>query len=408
MYPYDRLSYVSAKATPRTIGADERRARLAIRHRLVPAERAADAVDVVHAVVALHATDPASVYLAAAARMSAPTVAAVEQALYDDRSLVRLLGMRRTMFVVPVGLAPVVQSACTEAIAVVERRKLVTHIEQGGVAEDGEAWLTRVGDATVAALEKRGEALATELSTDVPDLATEMRVGEGTKWAATQKLSNRVLSVLAAEERIVRGRPRGTWTSTQYRWAPRSAWIPDAEVAPPAAEARVELARRWLAAFGPGTAADLKWWTGWTMGAARAALAALGAVEVALDGAVGYVLADDVDPVAAPEAAAALLPALDPTAMGWTQREWYLGTHRGALFDRSGNIGPTVWWGGRIVGGWAQRRDGEVVTRLLEDVGGEACAAVAAAAQGLTEWLGTARIRSRFPTPLERELVGSP
>jgi hypothetical protein len=171
--------------------------------------------------------------------------------------------------------------------------------------------------------------------------------------------------------------------------------------------AQAELARQWLAAFGPGTAADLKWWTGWTMGAARSALAAVGAVEVALDGAVGYVLADDVDRVTAPAPAAALLPALDPTAMGWTQREWYLGAHRGALFDRSGNIGPTVWWDGRIVGGWAQRREGDVVTRLLEDVGGEACAAVSAAAQGLTEWLGAARIRSRFPTPLERELMGS-
>jgi DNA glycosylase AlkZ-like len=398
---------VNPTGTPRTIDAGERRARLASRHRLVPAERANDVVDVVRSVVALHATDPASVYLAERARLHAPTVASVEQALYEERSLVRLLGMRRTMFVVPVGLAPIVQSACTEAIAVVERRKLVGHIEQGGVAADGEAWLTRVGEATVAALEKRGEALATELSADVPDLATEMKVGEGTRWAATQKLSNRVLSVLAAEERIVRGRPRGTWTSTQYRWAPRSAWLPDAEPAPPLDAARAELARRWLAAFGPGTAADLKWWTGWTMGAARSALAEVGAVEVALDGAVGYVLADDVDPVTAPAPAAALLPALDPTAMGWTQREWYLGAHGGALFDRSGNIGPTVWWDGRIVGGWAQRREGEVVTRLLEDVGGEACAAVAAAAQGLTQWLGTARIRSRFPTPLERELVGS-
>jgi hypothetical protein len=398
---------VNPTGARRTIDAGERRARLAIRHLLVPAERADDVVDMVRGVVALHATDPASVYLSARARLNAPTVAAVEHALYEDRSLVRLLGMRRTMFVVPVGLAPIVQSACTEAIAVVERRKLVGHIEQGGVAEDGEAWLTRVGDATVAALEKRGDALATELSADVPDLATEMKVGEGTKWAVTQKLSNRVLSVLAAEERIVRGRPRGTWTSTQYRWAPRSAWLPDAEPAPPVETARADLARQWLAAFGPGTAADLKWWTGWTMGAARSALAAVGAVEVALDGAVGYLLADDVDPVTAPAPAAALLPALDPTAMGWTQREWYLGAHRGALFDRSGNIGPTVWWDGRIVGGWAQRREGDVVTRLLEDVGGEASAAVSAAAQGLTEWLGTARIRSRFPTPLERELVGT-
>jgi hypothetical protein len=397
---------VHRRGSPRTIDAGERRARLAARQRLVPAERADDVIDVVGSVVALHATDPASVYLAAAARMNAPTVTAVEQALYDDRSLVRLLGMRRTLFVVPVGLAPVVQSACTQAIAAVERRKLVGHIEQGGVTQDGEAWLTRVGDATVAALEKRGEALATELSADVPDLATEIHVGEGTKWAVTQKLSHRVLSVLAAEERIVRGRPRGTWTSTQYRWAPRSAWLPDAQGPPPVEEARAELARRWLAQFGPGTATDLKWWTGWTMGAARSALAAVEAVEVDLDGVVGYVLADDLDPVPAPAPAVALLPALDPTAMGWTQREWYLGAHRGALFDRSGNIGPTVWWDGRIVGGWAQRRDGEVVTRLLEDVGGEAGAAVAAAGRGLTEWLGTARVRSRFPTPLERELVG--
>ena len=398
---------VNRQGTLRSIDAGERRARLASRHRLVPAERGDDVVDVVRSVVALHATDPASVYLAAWARLTAPTVASVEQALYEDRSLVRLLGMRRTMFVVPVGLAPIMQSACTDAIAVVERRKLVGHIEQGGVAEDGEAWLKRVGDATVAALEKRGEALATELSADVPDLATEMTVGEGTRWAATQKLSNRVLSVLAAEERIVRGRPRGTWTSTQYRWAPRSAWLPDAEPAPKVDEARAELARRWLAAFGPGTVNDLKWWTGWTMSAARAALASIGAVEVALDGAVGYVLADDVDPVPAPAPAAALLPALDPTAMGWTEREWYLGAHRGALFDRSGNIGPTVWWNGRIVGGWAQRRDGDVVSRLLEDVGGEAYAAVAAAAQDLAEWFGPTRIRSRFSTPLERELVGS-
>jgi len=120
------------------------------------------------------------------------------------------------------------------------------------------------------------------------------------------------------------------------------------------------------------------------------------------------VLPDDVDPVPAPEPAVALLPALDPTAMGWKQRDWYLGGHRGRLFDRSGNIGPTIWWDGRIVGGWAQRRDGEVVTRLLEDVGAEAAAAVASEARSLTTWLGPARVTPRFRTPLERELVDGP
>jgi hypothetical protein len=391
----------------RTIDVPERRARLASRHRLVPARRADDVVDLVQDMVALHATDPASVYLSAAARMRAPTVRAVERALYDDRKLVRMLGMRRTMFVVPTELVPVVHAGCTQAIAATERRRLVNHIEQGGVAPagGGAAWLDRVGDATVAALERRGEALATELVDDVPELGTEMVVGVGTRWATTQRLSNRVLSVLAADEHIVRGRPRGSWTSTQYRWAPLSSWLADDVARPGRPEAQAELARRWLASFGPGTLADLTWWSGWTVTATRAALAAVGAVEVDLGGEVGYVLPDDVDPAAAPPPAAALLPALDPTPMGWTGRDWYLGAHRAALFDRSGNIGPSVWWDGRIVGGWVQRRSGEVVYELLEDIGADGSRAVEAAAHQLTGWLGPARVTPRFPTPLQQELT---
>ena len=67
----------------------------------------------------------------------------------------------------------------------------------------------------------------------------------------------------------------------------------------------------------------------------------------------------------------ALLPSLDSTAMGWKQREWYLGewaAFGGPLFDTNGNVGPTVWANGEVVGGWAQRRDGRVVHELLRPV----------------------------------------
>jgi hypothetical protein len=164
--------------------------------------------------------------------------------------------------------------------------------------------------------------------------------------------------------------------------------------------------RRWLATFGPGTPADLKWWTGWTTGLLKRTLAQLDTTEVALDGGgTGIVLAGDDEPVAAPAPWAALLPALDPTAMGWKERDWYLGEHRAALFDRSGNIGPTVWWEGRIVGGWAQRKDGEVVLRLLEDVCADAVAVIDAQVARLQAELGELRVTPRFRTPLERELV---
>jgi hypothetical protein len=174
----------------------------------------------------------------------------------------------------------------------------------------------------------------------------------------------------------------------------------------PVETGRIELVRRWLGRYGPGTLADLKWWTGWTVGQLKPALAALAPVEVDLDGGgTGLVLPDDVDPVPAQAPSVTLLPALDPTVMGWTGRAWYLGEHGPDLFDRSGNPGPTIWWDGRIVGGWAQRKDGEIAYHLLADIGAEASAAVDAEADRLGGWLGPARVTPRIRTPLERKLA---
>jgi len=92
--------------------------------------------------------------------------------------------------------------------------------------------------------------------------------------------------------------------------------------------------------------------------------------------------------------------------MGWKERGWYLGGHGPALFDTNGNAGPTVWWDGQVVGGWAVRDGGEVVWRLLDDIGAEGAAAVEAAAGRLTGWLDGVRVTPKFRTPLERELSG--
>jgi hypothetical protein len=391
----------------RSITDDERRTRIGVRHRLAPAHRATDVRQVADSLVALHSTDPASVFLSTAARTDEPTVEAIERVLYDDRSLVRILGMRRTLFVVPLELVPVVHAACTRAIAATQRRRYADLIEEGGIADDGAAWLERVGDAAMAALERRGEAFGAELSGDVPELRSQLSYGEGKKWAGRTSMTTWVLTLLAADERIVRGRPRGSWLSSQYSWSPARSWHAEGEALLDTAAAQAELARRWLASFGPATLADVAWWTGWTKTAARAALAAVDAVEVDLTGAagaIGYVLPDDAEPQAAPERWVALLPALDPTAMGWTDRAFY-GADDKVLYDRSGNIAPTVWSDGRVVGVWAQRDDGEVAVRLLVDTGRETAAAIDEAADSLGKWLGPARVKSRFRTPVERELL---
>ena len=355
--------------------------------------------------VGLHSTDPATVVLAAAARLKRPTVDVVERALYDERTLVRTLCMRRTLFVVPVHLVPIVQAAVTEALVPPERKRTVRMIEEAGIARDGARWLRQAEAETIAAIEERGDVTGADLSKVVPRLREQIPYGEGKTWAGKMGMTTRVLFLLACEQRVVRGRPQGSWTSTRYRWAPMTSWLPDGIPTVKPDEARAELARRWLVTFGPGTIADLKWWTGWTLGQTRKAVAELDTEEVELDhGDTGIVLAGDDAPVRSPKSWAALLPSLDPTTMGWAERAWYLGPHKPALFDRAGNAGPTVWWNGRIVGGWTQRGDGEIVWRALEDIGRDGQLAVERQIERLQAWLGGAVILPRFPTPLFQEL----
>lgn len=386
----------------RAIKADERRARLGVRHRL--ADPADTPVEVARSLVAVHGTDPSSVYLAVRARMRDLDVGEMERASYDDRRLLRMLAMRRTVFTVTAEFAPVVQAACGDVVARRERARTLQFIERSGLGDD--AWLREVEEAVIAALRSRGEAFTADLSQDVPRLRERIVLAEGKGYEARPTIANRVMLGLAAAGRVIRGRPRGSWTSTQFSWSPIESWLPGGLPGVPAEQARAELVRRWLAAYGPGTPNDLKWWTGLTLTQVRKALAQIDAERVDLGGADGYVLAGDVDEVPAPGPWVALLPALDPTMMGWAGRDWYLGEHGPLLFDRTGNAGPTVWCDGRVVGGWAQRPDGEVVHRLLEDVGAEAAVAVASEAARLTAWLGPARIapRARARSPVEAEL----
>ncbi|MCL2552571.1 MAG: winged helix DNA-binding domain-containing protein [Actinomycetia bacterium] len=392
-------------AVRRQVTAQERAARAA--RRLV-GRGAAGAEEVTRSLVALHATDPATVFLSVDARLARPegSIEAVQEALYGPEApLVRMLAMRRTMFVVTRDVAPDVYAAAGRPIAANERRKLLVHLAEGGGWD--EKWLAAAEEAVEAALAERGELSGAELSKLVPQLREQVVVARGKPYEATQNVASRIIRTMAAENRIERRRPVGTWTSSQFRWAPAR---PLEER--PAEDARAAVVRAWLGAYGPGTEADLKWWTGWTLTAVRKALAAVGAEQVGLDTgagpATGYVLPGDAGPLEAPRPAAALLPALDPAPMGWQDRDWFLPQeHRAALFDRTGNVGPTVWWGGEVVGGWGQLADGTVVWRQLADRGKQAAAAVDRAAAELTARLGGVRITPRFRTPLERELASA-
>ncbi|HEX6867665.1 MAG TPA: winged helix DNA-binding domain-containing protein [Candidatus Limnocylindrales bacterium] len=390
-------------ARPR-IGTEERRARVGIRHLLAPGTQVATVAEAAAAVVCLHATDSASVFLQARARTSRSSPEDIDRELYDERSVLRMLAMRRTLFTVPIAGVPVLHAAASLAVGRTERRRTIGMLTEAGIADPG-PFLDDLETIGLAAVREMGEASTAELTRLDPRLGIRMTTSRGKKYEGSISVSQKVFFHLALDGRIGRGRPRGTWIGSQVRWSPIERWLPDGIAEMSVDDARAELVRRWLRAFGPGTREDVAWWTGWSLTATKQALTATGAVEVDLeDGGVGYLLADDLEPEPKPEPWIALLPALDAATMGWKERDWYLGGYRSALFDTAGNGGPTVWVDGRIVGGWAQRAGGEIVPRLLEDVGVETRHAIDREAARLAEWIGPVSIRSSFPTPLETRL----
>lgn len=390
--------------TPRSIDIVERRARLALRHRHVASERTDDVVAVTDSLLALHSTDPVSVYLSAAARMTTPALAPLDEALYERRMLLRHHAMRRTLWVFGPAAARLAHHGATAAVARTERRKTVGFLDAAGVAA-ADAWLAGAMDEVEALLVSSGPLTAREVGARLPVLAVPLTLGGG-RNVGTQSAHSRVLLQLGFEGRVLRTRPTGTWINGQYTWAAASTWFPGAFEPLPEREAVSGLARRWLAAFGPGTTTDLQWWAGWTVTATRRALADVGAVEVVLDEGPGWVLPEDVDPAPPAPPSAVLLPGLDPSTMGWKQRGFHLDADDASLlFDRYGNGGPTAWVDGRVAGGWHQRADGTIALHVTRDVGAEAHAALQVRAGELEKLLGEVRFRVRFPSPVQTRLA---
>ena len=394
----------------RTVSVLRRRRALVRRHHLAGDAEGPEAVT--RALVALHATDPASVYLSVLARSATTTIAGVADAMYRRRTLVRWMAMRRTLFVLPRTDVPMVQAAVSTPLAATLRRRLLSRLDRDGteppVAGDLDRWLSALEARVDDALRDRGSATGAELGADVPALRTAIPARAASE--RPQPLTSPLLTVMSAQGRLVRSTPTGAWTSRHHRWEPIDRWWPHGLPGIGTETAERALAERWLARFGPATVDDLEWWTGWTKTTVRRALSGLPVEEVDLHGRPGIALTgpdDDVDDTAPGPPVAALLPALDPTPMGWKHRDWFLGLdhHHHDVVDRSGNIGPTVWWDGEVVGSWAVTPGGEVRTAVVADRGAEAAAAVHDAAARLHERLDGAVVVPAFRTRLERSLA---
>lgn len=389
----------------RVVTVEQRRAALVRRHRLTG--DASGPEEVVGAVVALHATDPASVYLSVLARSRAATFSEVSEAMYRRRVLVRWMAMRRTLFVFACEDIPMVQAAVSTPVAATLRHQLLNRLHRNRidppVTGDLPGWLAAVEDRVERTLARLGSATGAELRAEEP--ALQAVIPGRAKSETAQRLTSPLLTLMGTQGRLVRGAPVGAWTTRHHRWEPVAAWWPGGLPQLDSAQAQACLARRWLQRFGPATVEDLQWWTGWNKTVTRGALSRLDVEEVDLHGRPGIDLRDAEPPAPPAAPGACLLPALDPTPMGWKHRDWFTAVDPGLIYDSARNIGPTIWWNGELIGAWAATADG-IRTEIRADRGRQAVQAVEHAAVDLLDRLAGVVVPAAR-TPLERHLSAS-
>ena len=350
---------------------------------LVPGNQGRDVVAVVRDICALHATAAPTPFLSLWSRVKDFQREQLDVELYDTRGLVKALCMRRTLHIVPSEALPVFFQATKERLHRNHLRQMHRLLVWAGSCREGQEpeTLQRLQRQVADALAETGPATVAELSLRVPELKAKVRHDIGKPYEGEFSLGSRLVPGMCLLGTLVRTKPRGTWRSNLHEYASLDSWLPgvDLESTNPA-QAQACLVRWYVAAFGPATTEDVTWWTGFSKGETKKALAALsdevGEVEIEGLGGGHLMLAADHQRLHETrpwkEPSANLLPALDPYIMGYRHRDRFLAPeNHDRVFDRAGNAVATAWVDGRVVGIW-RAQEGMVEVLVWDEAGTEA------------------------------------
>ena len=305
-------------------------------------ERAArgDLLTVVSRICGLHAQVMSSAELASWARIDGLASGDVSAALWQERTLVKTWAMRWTLHLFSAADFPLYVAALHTYGYFRSERWLQSY---NITLDDMDALLTGFRDAlTSDGLTREQLAEAVAQQTGRPHLREALLGGWGT-----------LIKPGAYQGQLVFGPSSGqnvTFVSARH-------WLGDFPELDPA-EARLEIVRRYLSAYGPATPGDFASWWGTARTDAKKLFKALAdeVIPISVDGRESWALSTDADALQAaqPSAAVRLLPGFDPYTLGLRRdcESALSAAHKGRVFRQQGWISAVVLAGGRVVGVW--------------------------------------------------------
>lgn len=314
------------------------------RHHLVDRAAPADLVAVVDRLRGLHAQVMSSVDLALWARIEGLTRQHVADALWRDRTLIKMWAMRATLHVLPAA-------------------DLGTWVAGLSIWKPG-AWPMKSADgipiAGFIAQALRGKVLTR------PELAEAMA-----RTGATPKMVADMLGSWSASLRYASFFGDLCFApsdGTQARFTHPETWLGRRTRKVDQGKAIDLLTLRYLAAYGPATPLDLgpRWW-GINQTEAKRRFAALGdrATQVTIEGQRYWMRAEDVAELeaSAPIDVVRLLPAFDQWVVCASRRVPALldPAYRGRIYRQQGWVSPVLLVNGRMAGVWTHAQKGRML-----------------------------------------------
>ncbi len=317
------------------------------RHRLQRRAPRGATLRVAGEICGLHAQVLSSAELSLWARVEQLAPEAVQRALWSEGSLVKTWAMRGTLHLLPRAELPLFFGALST----------YTHFLKQG-------WL-KYFDVTREDLDKVVTALAQTLpgrALTREELAVEVARRTGSsKYGTVLRQSWGVMLKPAAF--------RGQLCFSQSEGQRVRFTHPGAVELWGGPQALRELARRYLAAYGPATRQDFAAWWGESAAQAETLLESLDTVVVEVDGTRAFLLERDARQAlgARSSGAVRLLPAFDPYVIGAPRRGGLFPVgQKPRIYRGQGWISATLVVDGRIEGVWRQERRGRKLLLTVE------------------------------------------
>jgi uncharacterized protein YcaQ len=325
------------------------------RHHLVRRAPADDVLAVAARICGLHAQVMSSAELTLWARVEDLDLDTVREALWEERTLVKLWAMRGTLHLLPAGEL----GMWLAGLGTYRHYLKPGWLRNFGLTREE---LDRLVEAIGAALDGQLRTRA-ELGADVARLTGSAEIGERLQhsWGPYLKpASFRGLLCFGPGE------------GQRVRFTRPDSWVPGGVETVDPQEALRGITRRYLGAFAPATREDLARWWAVSPAEARRMLRALGeeAVEVDVEGEARWMLAAHAAEAARarPRNAARLLPGFD---------QWVIGAsrsapaqldqkHKARVYRPQGWISPVLLVNGRIDGVWRHERKGRALVVEIE------------------------------------------